>query len=761
MQRVRIRIKGIVQGVGFRPFVYNLAEKYGLRGFCRNDTEGVLIDVEGADIEGFVGEIKNHHPPLARIESLSVERLEPATFSGFRIEESRTHTKRFPLIPPDVAICRECLMELFSREDRRYLYPFINCTNCGPRYSIIEEVPYDRKRTTMRPFQMCETCHKEYHNHRDRRFHAQPNACWQCGPQVWLVDREGTTICEKKMAVEKARELLKEGAIVAMKGLGGFHLVCDAEDDEAVGLLRQRKHRPTKPLAVMSQNIETLRTYVEVSPVEERLLTSIESPIVLVRKLPQNPLSALVAPGMESFGVMLAYTPLHHLLTRGFEALVMTSGNIADEPIAISNEEALERLHSIADYFLLHNRPIHTRVDDSIVRVIKDRPLVLRRARGYTPHVVPIARGGPELVAFGGEKKQSLTLVSSGYAIMSQHIGELSTVKTLEFLEESLEKLKRLFAVEPTVVVHDMHPDYLTTGFAKEYARRHSIEDDRVIAVQHHHAHIASVMAEWGLRDELIGVSFDGTGYGTDGCVWGGEFMVATREDFTREAHLGYMPMPGGEKAAQEPWRMAASYLHAIYGGRLEDWPAEFLKRVDEKRVVAMLKLIEHRINTPLTSSCGRLFDAVASLTGLKDHVTFEGEAAMMLTELAEREREDGCYPFEIKENGTMELDTLPTVEAMAEEMKNGVPVSIISRRFHNTLVLMMVEVVDILCERTAIRDVALSGGVFQNMLLLHGVVEGLKKMGLNVYHNQRYPMNDGGLSLGQALIGLERARRG
>ena len=760
MQRVRIRIKGVVQGVGFRPFVYNLAEKYGLRGFCLNDAEGVLIDVEGANVDYFIGELKSRHPPLARIESLSIERLKPAMYSGFSIAESQSQTRRLPVVPPDVATCRDCLRELFTREDRRYLYPFINCTNCGPRYSIIEEVPYDRCQTTMRTFRMCKECLAEYHNPSDRRFHAQPNACWQCGPQVWLSDRDGNRVCEGQEAIDRVRELLKEGAIVAVKGLGGFHLACDAENNETVRLLRDRKCRPLKPFAVMSPDVKAVKGYARVSPEEERLLKSAESPIVLLRRLPWCPLSELVAPETELLGVMLAYTPLHHLVTKGFTALVMTSGNMADEPIELNNEDALERLSHIADYFLLHNRPIHTRVDDSIVRHTRRGATMLRRARGYTPHVVRIAKDSPQLLALGGEKKQSITLVTSGYAIMSQHIGELSTLKTLEFLEETVEKLKRLFDIKPAVVVHDMHPDYLTTAFAKEYAKKHSIEDRMVIAVQHHHAHIASVMAEWGLKGELVGVSFDGTGYGTDGTVWGGEFLVATEKDFTREAHLVYIPMPGGEKATQEPWRMATAYLHAIYGDRMDDYPSDFLNRVGEGKVAAMLKLIENRINTPLTSSAGRLFDAVASLAGLKDRITFEGEAAVRLTELAEREGDRSGYPFEIRENGTMEVDTLPAVEAAVEEVKKGVPVTVVARRFHNTLVHMMVEVVDILCERTGIDRVALSGGVFQNRLLLEGVAERLEKMGLRVYHNQRFPVNDGGLSLGQALIGLERSQR-
>ncbi len=761
MQRVRIRIKGIVQGVGFRPFVYSLAEKYSLRGFCLNDSEGVLIDVEGTDIDGFIGELKTRHPPLARIESLSVENLRPVRYSGFTIKESQTCSKSLPVIPPDTAICQDCLRELFTREDRRYLYPFINCTNCGPRYSIIEEVPYDRCNTTMRTFQMCKDCLEEYTNPADRRFHAQPNACWQCGPRVWLTDREGNTLCEDRDALQMAQTLLKEGAIVAVKGLGGFHLSCDAENHQAVRLLRQRKRRPTKPLAVMSCSIEMIKRYAMVNDTEERLLASPESPIVLLRKLPRSSLSALVAPDIDMFGVMLAYTPLHRLLTEGFTALVMTSGNLTDEPIAISNEEALNGLSAIADYFLLHNRPIHTRVDDSIVRTGKRGSLVIRRARGYTPRVVRMTVKGPELVAFGAEKKQSITLVTSGYAIMSQHIGELSTLKTLEFLRESLEKLKRLFSIEPTVVVHDMHPDYLTTRFAKEYAREHAIEQENIIAIQHHHAHIGSVMAEWGLEGEVVGVSFDGTGYGTDGCVWGGEFMVATRREFTREAHLLYIPMPGGEKVVQEPWRMAVSYLHALYGTGFDCYPEEFVRRVGERGINAMIKLIERRINSPLTSSAGRLFDAVASLTGLRDTASFEAEPAMILNSLAERTRDRGVYPFQIRENGTMEVDTLPMVDAIVEDVKRGVPPETVARRFHNTIVLMIVDVVDILCERTGIRDVALSGGVFQNMLVLEEVTERLERMGLGVYHNRAFPVNDGGLSLGQALIGLERVKKG
>lgn len=767
---LRLHITGVVQGVGFRPFVYKLANRHNLRGFCLNDSEGVLIELQGEGIERFIDELRSSHPPLARIERLVVERaFPPAPYTDFTIRESVSVAGKFALVSPDISICPECQRELLDAADRRYLYPFINCTNCGPRYSIIKDIPYDRTATTMAPFRLCGDCEREYHNPFDRRFHAQPNACAICGPGVWLANGNSVEPLYGERnypAIERARRLLKEGQILAVKGVGGFHLACDGANDRSVRRLRQSKRGSflkgkggNKPFALMSADIDAVRSFAAISNEERSCLESRGRPIVLLEKLSSTPLSPAVAPGNGRLGVMLPYTPLHCLLLgRGedrFKALVMTSGNLSDEPIVRSNEEAVERLSGIADFFLLHDRDIYMRVDDSIVTVEGARTRVVRRARGYVPEPIDLGEEMPETLACGAGLKNTFCLTKGSHAIMSAHIGDLDNCGSLEFFKETLTNLEKTFRAAPSIIAHDMHPDYMSTRFASEYASERGIPGSRIIPVQHHHAHVASVMAEHGLRGAVIGVAFDGSGYGTDGNVWGGEFLIADRKAFTRAAHLDYVSLPGGEMAIKEPWRMAVSHLYSAYG---EAWPAElkgFCERIGREEAALIMKMITARINSPLTSSAGRLFDAVASVIGLKDRVTFEAEAAIELESIASPDSPP-VYPFGTIEGNPVRIDMRPMIRAVVGECNNGTAPPVISGRFHASIAAMIASTVESIGERNGISDAALSGGVFQNRLLSGLVCGMLMERGFRVWSNERVPANDGGVSLGQAAIACE-----
>jgi hydrogenase maturation protein HypF len=775
--RRQIHIRGIVQGVGFRPFIYNLAAKFNLKGFCFNDSEGVTIDVVGEAVDEFIDEIKASPPPLSRIDNLTAKNLPPVAYSGFTIKESVSSRGKSTFISPDVCICPECLEELLDPSDRRYVYPFINCTNCGPRYSIVRDIPYDRPNTTMAPFRMCPECEKEYRDPANRRFHAEPNGCEVCGPGVWFVEKGGTqkSYGEGKdplvnhKAITHVRKLLKDGAIVAIKGLGGFHLACDATNSEAVEKLRERKRRSNKPFAIMCPDINAVESLCHVSDEERDILAGRVRPIVILKKRMPNAVAEAVSPNNNNLGVMLPYTPLHYLLFFGpaegsFAALVMTSGNLSEEPIVISNEEAIERLNKIADHFLLHDRDIYMRVDDSIVRVEgrSRAKVVLRRARGYAPEALemPGIEGlTEEVLACGGELKNTFCLTKDEKAILSQHIGDMENFETLEFFKESLKNLTNTYKVNPTVVAHDLHPDHLSTVFAKDYASSNGIPAERLIPVQHHHAHVASVMAEHGLRGEVIGVAFDGTGYGADGGVWGGEFMLAKRHGFTRVAHLLNVPLPGGDMAVKEPWRMALSYLHRAYGERVFFECPFFLERLEKRKLNLVVSMIEKGINSPLTSSAGRLFDAVASILEIRDEITFEGEAAIEL-EMRSALGEDGHYPFDIVDGEVAQIDTRPLIKKVVEDLKGGVSVSVISSKFHNTVKEIIITVAKRIRDREGLERVALSGGVFQNFLLLNSAVQGLEKEGFSVWTNQRVPPNDGGISLGQAAVAMEKLKK-
>ncbi|MBI5238480.1 MAG: carbamoyltransferase HypF [Deltaproteobacteria bacterium] len=774
-KKTRIRITGVVQGVGFRPFVYNLAVRYGLKGFCLNDSEGVVIEVEGGPVEKFLEDIKTVPPPLSRIDCIKAESFDAGDAAkGFTIKESQNIEGAFALVSPDISVCHDCLNEMFDPSDSRYLYPFINCTNCGPRYSIILDIPYDRPKTTMAAFKMCPDCEREYLDPTDRRFHAQPTACPVCGPHAWISEKG--TLAESDSgidytyaAVEKAQRLLKDGAVLAIKGLGGFHLACDALNNDAVQRLRTAKRKSfggtgqsNKPFALMARDIAAVKNFADVSSDEKRELEGRIRPIVLLKKKPESKISDAAAPGNSRFGCMLPYTPLHHLLFHSdkveFTALVMTSGNLSDEPIVTSNKEAVERLSGIADRFLLHNRDIYMRVDDSIVRFDLGRKRVFRRARGFVPEVVSIGKDSPDILACGAELKNTFCLTKGENAILSQHIGDLENLESLNFFNETLKNLKNTFRARPKAIALDMHPDYLSTKFGIEYIKKNNIPKKNIIRVQHHHAHVASCMAEHGLYEKCIGVAFDGTGYGPDGNIWGGEFFIADRKDFSRTAHLCYVMLPGGEAAIKEPWRMALSYLWHTYKDEIHKEAGFFLDRFDAKKTNIVLKMLDKKLNSPRTSSAGRLFDGVASIIGLKDIVTFEGEAAIELESIARKGAYEP-YPFLLAQGSPSVIDIRPAIKGITADFTSGVDRSIISSRFHSTLAALITTAAKASRDSSGIEDVALSGGVFQNSLLIAMTADALKKAGFSPWFNELIPTNDGGISLGQAVVAIENLR--
>ncbi len=759
-ERREISVRGIVQGVGFRPFVYALARRRGLSGLVRNDAEGVHIEAEGAqeDLEAFVGEIRDEAPALAVIEALSWRPLAVVEESGFRIVESREGVRRRALISPDVATCERCFAEIFDPADRRHRYPFTNCTNCGPRFTITRSVPYDRAMTTMSSFEMCPECQREYDDPSDRRFHAQPNACPVCGPRVRLLDRFGHELRSKpEDPILRAARMLRGRAILAIKGLGGYHLACDPFDEKAVRTLRGRKVRQDKPFALMARDLEQVREICKIGPEEETLLTSAARPIVLLERREDCGVAEQVAPRQSTLGVMLAYTPLHHLLLDDAGIpLVMTSGNNSDEPIAYRDEEALDQLGEIADYFLIHDRPIHMRCDDSVVRVAGGEPYQIRRSRGYAPAPLRVAEGfGRHTLACGGELKNTFCVAKERHAFPSHHVGDLENYETLRSFREGIEHYCRLFDVHPELVAYDLHPEYLSTKYAAE------LEESGLpaVGVQHHHAHVASCLAdnERPSEERVIGVALDGTGYGTDGAVWGGEFFEGSVADgFVRRAHLEYAPMPGGTAAIRQPWRMALAYLISLYG---EDealkLPLPMVDEAGERNVRLVARLVEHELNTPPTSSAGRLFDAVAALVGVpgSQRSTYEGQAAIEL-ELAAAGPASSGYPFSLRPGAEgWVVETRDIVRGVVEDRLAGYRTATVSSRFHRTVA----EVVVAGCEEIRAGGgpgrVALSGGTFQNSLLTEQVLELLAEKGFTVYRHRRVPANDGGLALGQAVL--------
>ncbi len=758
--RLRLAVSGIVQGVGFRPFVYRLAHDLNLAGFVRNSSAGVLIEIEGQadNVLAFARDLKAKAPPLARIESVSCVDIPVLGEKNFHIVLSESGQERSALISPDIAVCEDCLCELLEPRDRRYFYPFINCTNCGPRYTIVQDIPYDRALTTMRVFPMCPACRAEYDDPCNRRFHAQPNACHVCGPHVWLADAAGRELIgpsreavSADAVVNEAARLLREGFVLAIKGVGGFHLAVDATNEAAVRRLRERKRREEKSLAVMSPDLSAVRRYAAVSEADEVLLTGIQRPIVLLPRLAQGPLADSVAPRSKYFGAMLPYSPLHHLLLRrGFVALVMTSGNLSEEPIATDNGEALSRLGNIADYFVLHNRDIYLRADDSVVRVDLDRPVVLRRSRGYAPAPVRLKVRAPcSVLAVGAELKNTVCVTKGDNAFISQHVGDLKNVAECEFFEMTIRHLKTIFQIEPAVIAHDLHPDYRSTRYALAQ------QGVRRTAVQHHHAHIASCLAENGRDEKVIGLSFDGTGYGSDGNVWGGEFLIADLAGFERAAHFRYVPMPGGDRAVEEPLRMALSWLYAALGEEVAALDLDALTGFGNTRVGSLLSIIRGGINSPLTSSVGRIFDAVAALTGICRRATYEGQPAIELEAAADPSSSE-CYPYHVNSTSVITIDLSPTFRAIVAEISKASPARI-AAKLHNTIAAASAEVCERLRDHCGLRLVALSGGVFQNQLLTRRVCALLRDRGFEVLRHHNVPPNDGGISLGQAAVALRQ----
>jgi hydrogenase maturation protein HypF len=748
----QIDINGIVQGVGFRPFVYQLARRHGLTGRVANTAMGVTVHLEGpvAAIDAFVQAVSDEAPALARITEISQQDRPVEGHTDFVIAVSHGAPLRATLISPDVAICADCLGELFNPSDRRYRYPFINCTNCGPRYTIIEDIPYDRPKTAMRPFTMCARCQAEYDDPMNRRFHAQPNACPECGPRVALYDHQQQPVAGDD-PIRQAAALLSEGHIVAVKGLGGFHLAVDAMNDAAVERLRQRKVREEKPLAVMSADLDTIRTYAHLDEADARLLTSIQRPIVLLPKRLPEKLAFSVAPRNLYYGVMLPYTPLHYVLMEsGFTALVMTSGNLSEEPIAIDNDDAFARLQGIADYFLIHDREIYLRSDDSIVRRLAGETRMLRRSRGYVPVPVFLKHAVPPVLACGAELKNTVCLTRGNQAFLSQHVGDLENPATEAFFEKTIAHLERILDIHPQLVACDRHPDYLSTQWAK------SRQDLSVVEVQHHHAHVAACMAEHQLEGPVIGLAFDGTGFGGDGTVWGGEILLADTAGFRRAACLEAVPMPGSAAAIREPWRMGLSYLQHVYGEALWDLPLPFLDTLDPNKARLVTAAAAKGINAPLTSSLGRLFDGVAAIVGLRREAAFEGQAAMELEMIADG-REQGAYPFAWSREAVMQIALAPLITALVDDVLAGVPAFVISRRFHDTIIALCAGMCAAIGTSTQLDRVVLSGGCFQNGLLLEGLLHALEKQGLTAYAHCLAPTNDGGIALGQAVVAAAR----
>ena len=752
----RVKVRGVVQGVGFRPFVYRLAREHNLNGWVRNTSANVAIEVEGdeAALKSFIVSLETKAPPLARIEEVTASFHALQGYAGFEIRGSHPQKGKYQLVSPDIATCPDCLREVLSPGDRRYRYPFTNCTNCGPRFTIIEDIPYDRPKTTMASFQMCPECQREYDDPLDRRFHAQPNACPRCGPRLELVSAGGRLI-ESQDVIKAASAFLRDSRIVAVRGLGGFQLACDASDETAVDTLRRRKRRPAKPLAVMMTTLKDVARHCELSPEEEQLLSSPQCPIVLLRwRRSSSDVVATVAPNLKYLGVMLPYTPLHHLLLRETgRPLVMTSGNLSEEPIARDNDEALCRLKGIADYFLLHNRGISARYDDSVFMVVDEAPQPIRRARGYAPYPIFLPFRSKQVLACGAEDKNTFCLTKDNHAFVSQHIGDMENEETLAHFENSIELYKRLFRVEPEVVAYDMHPEYLATKYARQVVSELGLP---AVPVQHHHAHIVSCLAEHKAKGPVIGVAFDGTGFGTDTAIWGGEFLLADCKDFKRLGHLEYVPLPGGAAAIKRPYRMALSYLYTLLDA---DFPLAGLplSGLDPEEVAVVKKQLTRGINSPLTSSAGRLFDAVSALAGVRGRIDYEAQAAIELEMQAPEEmdrKEKKIYPFAVThEQGLRVVRLGGLISAVAQEVRNQVPAPVISLRFHQTVAEIITEVCQGLARDTGINEVALSGGVFQNRLLLRLTTSALEKTGLAVLVHRLVPCNDGGISLGQAVI--------
>jgi hydrogenase maturation protein HypF len=753
MERLAVSVKGIVQGVGFRPFVYQLAQRHQLTGWVTNTSGEVRLEVEGepAILQTFLAALTAEAPPQSHITDVMSRMLPACGYAGFEIQPSIAEPDKYQLISPDLAVCADCRAEIFDPANRRYRYPFTNCTNCGPRFTIIEDIPYDRPLTTMKAFTMCPDCRAEYQDPLNRRFHAQPNACPVCGPRLRLVAADGSAVAGDD-AVATAASLLRQGKILAVRGLGGFLLACDATSEAAVSELRRRKQRPAKPFAVMLPDMAAVEKICLVSEAEKSLLTAAVAPIVLLKLRAETGLAPGVAPGLKYLGVMLPYTPLHHLLMADAgQPLVMTSGNLAEEPIARDNDEALHRLGEIADYFLLHDREIYSRYDDSVVMHEAGAPRMVRRARGYAPYPVRLPASGPPVLAVGAQEKNTFCLTRDDNAFVSQHIGDMDSVETLEHFEETLGLYRKMFRIDPEVIACDLHPDYVSSKWAEETAAAGRLP---LVRVQHHHAHIAACLAENGETGRVIGVALDGTGYGNDGKIWGGEFLTADLAGFERRAHLEYLPLPGGEAAVKKPYRTAAGYLYRLFGAAGLTQAAECLRGVNRSELELIARQTDHGLNTPETSSAGRLFDAVAAVMGIRTEIQYDAQAAVELEMAAEGVDTDAVYPFDISVVGGVKIVLLQRLLAgVLADRAAQVPVPEMAARFHNTVVDINIDICQSLRVDTGIDKVALSGGCFMNRRLLRQSIAGLEARGFKVYTHRDVPANDGGLSLGQAAV--------
>jgi hydrogenase maturation protein HypF len=804
-QGIRIQIEGLVQGVGFRPFVYALANRLSLTGWVRNTSAGVDIEATGSpqNLNTFTKSLRDQAPPLARIEEMRIESCQTDGYLSFEIIHSEAISDAFQPISPDVSICADCLRELFDPDDRRFRYPFINCTNCGPRFTIIQDIPYDRPNTTMAGFPMCSDCKAEYRDPINRRFHAQPVACPVCGPQVWLepdamqtsdqaisgytshlkIEDDSSQIASGEDAIQLARALLQNGKILAVKGLGGFHLACDATNPTVVGELRRRKLRVEKAFALMAPDVDTIAAHCFVSLAERDLLENNERPIVILRRRSDSPLAAQIAPGQDTLGFMLPYTPLHHLLLENGEnpvrsvnvihqgppILVMTSGNLSEEPIVTGNDEARQRLVVLADAYLMHNRPIQTRCDDSVMRVLHAPDLrnktggyirrsfvvPLRRSRGYAPSPVRLPWESPPILATGAELKNTFCITRSRYAFLSQHIGDMENYETLRSFEEGVDHFQRLFRIRPELIAFDLHPNYMASRYAGERAEREKLPS---MAIQHHHAHIAACMVEHHLpsEQEVIGIAFDGAGYGEDEAIWGGEFLISGYSNFRRAFHLSYYPLPGGDIAVRKPARTALAYLWQAG----MDWepllpPVEALSAQERTVLRSQLEL---GLNTPLTSSMGRLFDAVSALVGIRQKISYEAQAAIELESLVDP-TENGYYEFDLSSKpGEIGLiEPARVLKQIQADLNIGIQPAVISAMFHNGVARLTRQICDHIRSEVGLREVVLSGGVWQNITLLNKTLKWLEEDGFTVYFHKHVPANDGGLALGQAAIAFNR----
>lgn len=727
--------------MGYRPFIFGMAKKYGISGYVSNTNTGVLIDAEADDTDliNFETLLRQRHPPKALLTEILIEELPLNGYKDFVVIESFLSPQKSLLITPDLSLCQNCLNEVLHNSNRRHLYPFTTCTSCGPRFSIIKDIPYDRCRTTMSKFSLCPECSNEYNDPSNRRFHTEPNACKACGPKLTLY-KEGKTI--EGAPIKETIKLMKNGEIVAVKGLGGFHLVCDAQNDNAVKALRERKGRDKKPFAIMSYDTKTVSTYCDITEEERKLLESQENPIVLLRKKGASAISKHVAPDNKHLGVMLPYTPIHYLLLKdSFLAIVATSGNRSEEPIAGNLEEARKELKGITEYFLDHNRDIFARIDDSVAKVISKKESIVRRARGYVPRPIVLKKDVKQILATGGELKNTFCITKGNYAFLSQHMGDLKSMNSLNQYRKTIEHFKSLFDINPEAIAHDLHPEYLSTKYAKE-------QNIKLIGIQHHHAHIAGCMAENGIEDKVIGIAFDGLGYGTDGKIWGGEFLVADFGSFTRFGHLKYIPQPGGDAGAREPWRMAVSYLYNAFKKELP-----LMDEIDKNKINVITEMIDKNINCPETSSMGRLFDAVSSMLNICHSNTFEGQAAMEL-EMVAKEKTEDHYDYLIERvNGEFIIDPIPTIVEIVNEVKKGIQKSVISAKFHNTIAKIILNMCLLIKGETKLTKVALSGGCFQNKYLTEKTIKLLTSNAFEVYTHSCVPCNDGGISLGQAVI--------